>query len=81
MPPYSVLLCGALLFVFFFFLGYEKIPVHFYRYRDDGVITLSHARNWVDFGFIGVNPSGERVEATSAPLQMLLYALAYAARS
>ena len=28
----------------------------------DGVITLSHARNLVDFGFIGHSPSGERVE-------------------
>lgn len=48
-------------------------------HRDDGVITMSHARNLVDYGFVGVNPSGERVEGFSAPLQFALFALAYAA--
>ncbi len=72
-----LLLAGAILFLAIFEQAYSRIPGELYRYRDDGIITLSHARNWIDFGFIGLNPSGERVEATSAPLQMLLYAAAY----
>ncbi|NDF13132.1 MAG: hypothetical protein EB060_10020 [Proteobacteria bacterium] len=39
---------------------------------------MSHAKNWVDYGFIGINPSGERVEGYSAPLQFFVYALLYA---
>jgi hypothetical protein len=68
---------GGLLFLAVFQWRYAGIDPYLYEYRDDGIITLSHARNWIDFGFIGVNPSGERLEATSAPLQMLLYAVAY----
>lgn len=49
-----------------------------YECRDDAVITLSHARNLVEFGFIGVSPSGERVEGFSAPLQFWVGAAAYA---
>lgn len=70
-------LAGGLLFLVIFQWGYAGINPLFYEFRDDGIITLSHARNLIDFGFIGVNPSGERLEATSAPLQMLLYALGY----
>jgi hypothetical protein len=68
---------GGLIFCALFYWRYAGIDPGFYQYRDDGIITLSHARNWVDFGFIGVNPSGERIEASSAPLQLLLYALMY----
>jgi hypothetical protein len=71
-------LAGALIFAAVLQARYQSIPADFYGYRDDGIITLSHARNWIDFGFIGVNPSGERLEAASAPLQFLLYAAAYA---
>ena len=39
---------------------------------------MSHARNLVEYGFIGVNPSGGRVEGYSAPVQFFLYAAAYA---
>lgn len=39
---------------------------------------MSHARNLVDYGFIGINPSGGRVEGYSAPAQLFLYAAAYA---
>lgn len=69
---------AGLAFLAIFQWAYSSIDPALYQYRDDGIITLSHARNWVDFGFIGVNPSGERLEGTSAPLQMLLYAAAYA---
>ncbi|HVZ33760.1 MAG TPA: hypothetical protein VG963_15115, partial [Polyangiaceae bacterium] len=54
------------------------VPAELWIHRDDGVITLSHARNLVDFGFVGVSPSGERVEGFSAPLQFALYAISYA---
>lgn len=42
--------------------------------RDDGVITLSHARNLVEFGTIGVSPVGDRVEGTSSPLHLAVAA-------
>ena len=72
---YSVF-CG-LVFVAIFYAAYSFIPVDFYEARDDGVITLSHAKNWVDYGFIGLNPSGERVEGYSAPVQFFLYTIVY----
>lgn len=72
-------LLGGLLFVLVFHWAYSDIPGDFYQVRDDGVITMSHARNLVDFGFIGVNPSGGRVEGYSAPTQFFLYVLLYAA--
>lgn len=71
-------ICGGLIFSAVFAWRYAGIDPDIYQFRDDGVITLSHGRNWVDFGFIGLNPSGERIEASSAPLQLLLYAAAYA---
>jgi hypothetical protein len=67
-----VLLLGGVIFLTLFYLRYSQIPDQFYALRDDGVITLSHGRNWVDYGFIGVSPSGGRVEAFSAPLQFLM---------
>lgn len=68
---------GGLLFLWVFGAAYGDIDPNSYRYRDDGVITLSHAKNWVDYGHIGVNPSGERIEAYSAPLQFFIYAVVY----
>ncbi len=72
---YSAL--GGIVFLAAFHYGYSQIPDHFYSVRDDGVITLSHAKNWIDYGFIGVNPSGGRVEGYSAPVQLFAYALLY----
>ena len=69
---------GGSIFLASFYWGYSGIPDDFYRVRDDGVITMSHARNLVDYGFIGVNPSGGRVEGFSAPVQFFVYAAAYA---
>jgi hypothetical protein len=66
-----MVLCGCL-FALILFLGTRNIPKNFYRIRDDGLITLSHAKNLIDYGFIGVNPSGERVEGYSAPVQFIL---------
>ena len=54
------------------------IDASLYQTRDDGVITMSAGRNLVDFGFVGVSPSGPIVEASSSPVQMILYAATYA---
>lgn len=69
---------GGFLFLAIFLFRYANINPDFYTIRDDGVITLSHARNFIDYGFIGVNPSGERVEGYSAPFQFLVFAAIYA---
>ncbi len=71
-------LLAGLLFVFLFQFRISLIDRSLYQARDDGVITLSHGKNWVDFGFIGVNPSGGRVEGYSAPLQLGIFTLLYA---
>lgn len=76
-PTWLYALVGGVIFSAIFYIAYGLIPADFYHHRDDGLITLSHAKNWVDFGFIGVNPSGERVEGYSAPAQFFLFALAY----
>ena len=60
------------------FRSFPPVPFSSYAYRDDAVITLSHARNLVDFGSIGVDPAGARVEGFSAPLQFWVYVAAYA---
>lgn len=64
-------------FLFALYFKLSQIPLNWYVARDDGVITLSTARNLVDYGFIGVNPSGPIVEASSAPVQQFLYAGLY----
>ena len=76
--PFLLPLLGGLIFVCIFHWAYSSIPDNFYQVRDDGVITMSHARNLVDYGFIGVNPSGGRVEGYSAPVQFFLFATVYA---
>lgn len=42
-----------------------------YRYRDDALVTLSHARGLADVGTVSVSASGSRVEGYSAPLQFV----------
>ena len=69
---------GGSVFLASFYWSFSSIPDGFYQVRDDGVITMSHARNFVDYGFIGINPSGDRVEGFSAPVQFFVYAAAYA---
>ena len=66
-------LIGGLIFLGIFLWGYQRIPVDYYENRDDGIITLSHAKNLADYGTVSVNPSGERVEAFSAPTQFFIY--------
>ena len=70
-------LLGGLIFVVFFYWAYSNIDSSLYQVQDDGVITMSHAKNLVDYGFIGVSPSGGRVEGYSAPVQFFIYAAAY----
>ncbi|MFI5302127.1 MAG: hypothetical protein ACHREM_28890, partial [Polyangiales bacterium] len=57
----------------------HEIPLEHWMNRDDGIITLSHAKNLVEYGFVGVSPSGERVEGFSSPLQFVVFAVVYAA--
>ena len=57
--------------------GYIHIPAQYYQYRDDALICYSHAVNLVDYGFVGVNPSGERVEGYSTPLLFICYWVYY----
>ena len=70
--------CG-LIFSTIFLLRYAGIDGTLYEVRDDGVITMSVGRHIIDYGFVGVSPSGPIVEASSSPAQTLIYALAYAA--
>jgi len=69
---------GSIVFLAVFTYHLKAVPGASYQERDDALITLSHARNLVEYGFIGVNPSGERVEGFSAPLQFWLSAAIYA---
>ena len=75
--PLLLSLLGGALFLAVFATTYDRIPYETYAVRDDGVITMSHAKNWVDYGFIGINPSGPRVEGHSAPVEFFLYAALY----
>ncbi len=68
---------AGIIFLGIFWQGYHTLPEHLWKDRDDGIITMSHARNLVEYGFVGVNPSGERVEGYSTPLQFLTYLLLY----
>jgi hypothetical protein len=70
-------IASGLLFVAIF-RSYSPLLKDAYAYRDDAVITLSHARNLVEFGSIGVDASGARVEGFSTPVQFWVFALAYA---
>ncbi len=68
---------GGLVFLGIFYFGYGNLDPETFKYRDDGVITLSHARNFVDYGHIGVDPSGKRLEGFSSPVQFWIYAAVY----
>lgn len=70
-----VMLLGGLGWVLLGWLRVRAVPAAWWWVRDDAVITLSHARNWVEFGSIGVSP-GDRVEAFSAPLHLGVAAVA-----
>lgn len=76
-PAWIFIAFGGIIFLATFTIAYQFIDPNNYQFRDDGVITFSHAKNLIDFGFIGVNPSGERLEGYSAPVQFLIFALSY----
>lgn len=76
-PRLSIYL-GGIIFLICLGTFYWLVDPQLYALRDDGLITLSHARHLVEFGFIGVSPSGERIEAHSTPLQFLITSLVYA---
>ena len=68
---------GGILFCLLFAFALRNVPIDWYHERDDALITLSHAKNWVDYSVIGVNPSGGIVEGFSAPLSFFLYVISY----
>lgn len=68
---------GGIIFLSIFYYHYADLQPGAYKYRDDGVITMSHARNLVDHGHIGVDPSGKRLEGFSAPVQFWIYVAVY----
>lgn len=68
---------GIFSFLVTFYTRLSYIPAYFWKNRDDGIITLSSAKHFVDYGFLGVSPSGEMVEAFSAPLQALIFGFVY----
>ena len=70
---------GGLIFCIIFNIAYFQINPDWFLIRDDGVITFSHAKNLIEYGFIGVNPSGERLEGYSAPIQFFSFVIAYLA--
>jgi hypothetical protein len=76
----AMMVAAALLFLAVFRASLARVPAANYAERDDALITLSHARNLVEYGFVGVSPSGERVEGFSAPLQFLVAGAIYAIR-
>jgi hypothetical protein len=63
----------ALFVVFFSALWFRLIAANRenWEFRDDSVIHLSHARNFVQFGSIGLSP-GDKTEALSSPLNYAL---------
>ncbi len=69
--------CGALTWVLFGAFQLLRVSDSWWRWRDDGVITLSHARGLVQFGHPAVSASGALVDGASAPLQMLLASAFY----
>jgi hypothetical protein len=76
-PAWIFIAFGGIIFLATFAIAYQLIDPNNYQFRDDGVITFSHAKNLIDFGFVGVNPSGERLEGYSAPVQFLIFAISY----
>ena len=76
----ALLVTGVIAFTSLFYSHLRLVAETRYVDRDDAVITLSHARNLVEYGFVGVSPSGERIEGFSAPLQFLVAAGVYAIR-
>lgn len=74
-------LAGASVWILLFGLRLRRVPVDWWRWRDDAVITLSAALNLARFGSIGPSPGGGRVEDFSSPLQFLLASTVFSVRA
>ena len=74
-------LAGASVWILLFGLRLRRVPVSWWRWRDDAVITLSAALNLARFGSIGPSPGGGRVEDFSSPLQFLLASTVFSVRA
>jgi hypothetical protein len=62
---------GVIIWTFLSLYKLNTVPKHWWQYRDDSVIHLSQALNFVQYGSVGVSPGG-RVEAVSSPLNFLI---------
>jgi len=72
LPPWVLAASGAVLWTALAVLVWHLRGSINFADRDDGVITLAHARNFVDHGSISVGRFGDRVFGFSAPLHFLL---------
>ena len=68
---------GALAWGLPFWIRFRGLQGSWWQWRDDAVITLSEAKNVVQFGTIGLSPGTGRVEAFSTPLQFGVAAFAF----
>lgn len=75
-PAHVCMLVAGALYVLIF-EHFAPLPKDAFSYRDDAVITLSHAKNLVEYGSVGIDAAGARVEGFSTPLQFWIFALAY----
>jgi hypothetical protein len=71
---------GAAVWLLLYRLRLGSVPTEWWFARDDAVITMSHAKNFADFGTIGVSPV-DRVEGFSSPLQFVVAAVVFALSS
>lgn len=71
----AIVAAGSLIWSLPFLVRLASTNERWWIARDDGVITLSHARNFVEFGTIGVSPGGDRVEGFSSPLHFVVASL------
>lgn len=57
-----------------FALRLASVPLSWWAWRDDAVITFSHGLNLAAFGTVGVSP-GDRSEGSSSPLGVVVSAM------
>ena len=58
-------------------LNWLRLDTSLFETRDDGIITLAHARMFASNGVVGVSAMGDRVLGTSSPLHFLLASAYY----
>lgn len=79
--PNSMRLFSTYLFSIFLWLicsltYLSKVPNEWWEFRDDSVIHISAARNFSQFGSIGLS-AGDRVESLSSPLNFFVALISY----